>query len=89
MPAENTFKKHAELIHKDLKNFLTVCSLNTPGLVNTAITDLINGYSHIQPFYFFLPQPCLVSRTSPAIYNVLKDFAKENPSFVMPKSILR
>ena len=41
MPAENTFKKHAELVCD--KNFLTVHSLNAPGLINTAITDLINA----------------------------------------------
>ena len=37
MPAENTFKKHAELVCKALKNFLTIHSLNAPGLVNTAM----------------------------------------------------
>lgn len=86
MPAESTFKKHAELVRDALKNFMTVKSLNSPSLVKTVVSELIDATIAFNPYIPFFLNHALFQELPPAVFNTLNDFAAENPSFVMPKS---
>jgi hypothetical protein len=87
MPSESSFKKHAEIARDALKNFTTVRVLNAPTIVKTAVFDLIDAVIAFYPFIPFFLTHDLFRELAPTIFNVLNDFAKDNPSFVMPKTM--
>ena len=80
-------QKHMELICDALKNFATIKSFNSPGLVKTAIDNLITMTIALNPFIPFFLSHDLFQELPPAVFNCLTDFTNENPSFVMPKSM--
>lgn len=87
MPAESTFKKHAQSIRDALTNFSTVRALKAPALIKTAVLDLIDATIALNPYIPFFLNHALFQELPPAVFTVLSDFAKENPDFAMPKSL--
>jgi hypothetical protein len=43
MPSESSLKKQAEVVREALKTFHTIRALNSPGLIKTAIQELIDA----------------------------------------------
>ena len=89
MPSESSFKKQSELVREALKTFTTVRSLKAPGIVRSALFDLIDTTLELHPFVPFFGAHELLHELPSAVYNALNDFASDNPSFLMPKSMDR
>lgn len=87
MPSESSFKKHAEAVRDALKNFSTIRNLKAPALINTAVVELIDSTIAFNPFIPFFMSHDLFQELVPAVFNVLNDFATDNPAFMMPKSM--
>ena len=87
MPSELSLKKHAEIAHDALTNFNAVCSLKSPVIVKTAIFDLIDAIIAFHPFIPFFLTNDLFQELLTSASNTLCGFAKDNPAFVMPKSM--
>ena len=87
MPSESSFKKHAEIAHDALTNFNAVRSLKSPVIVKTAVFDLIDAIIAFHPFIPFFLTNNIFQELLTSAYNTLCSFAKDNPAFVMPKSM--
>ena len=87
MPAESTFKKHVELVHKSFNNFNTIRSMNMTALTRTAIINLLKLTTGMNSFVLFFLNHALFQELVPAVFNTLYGFAVENPKFVMLKAM--
>ena len=87
MPSESSFKKHAEVTHEALKTFTMVHLLKSLVLIKTAIFDPIDAIITVYPFIPFFLTHNLFQEISTSAFNVLSSFAKENSSFIMPKTM--
>jgi hypothetical protein len=87
MPSESSFKRHAELVRETLKNFFAVRSLKAPTLVKAAVLELIDVTVALNPFVPFFTNHDLLQELPLAVINALNDFASDNSSFPMPKSL--
>ena len=54
MPSENSFKKQAEIAREALKNFNAIRVLNAPGMVKTALFELVEAVVSASLILFFL-----------------------------------
>jgi hypothetical protein len=53
MPSETAFKKQAELAREALTNFNTIRQLKAPGLIKTALSELVEATVCSIPFIFY------------------------------------
>jgi hypothetical protein len=54
MPSESSLKKQTELVREALKTFNAVQSLNSPGLIKTALNELLDVTAHFSIFLLSL-----------------------------------
>jgi hypothetical protein len=87
MPSESSFKRHVELVRETLKNFLAVRALKAPTLVKAAILELVDVTVALNPFIPFFINNDLCQEMPTVVLKALNDFASDNPSYLMPKSL--
>lgn len=87
--SESSFKNQVELAREALATFNTVRDLNAPGIVRSALNDLIDKTAAFNQYVpYFLSHPSFLE-IPPAVFSSIENFRTSHPSFEIPPSFAK